>query len=97
MTYTVEQTQTFERWLRSMRDLRAKIAIARRVERASAGHFGDVKPVGEGVSEMRVDTGPGYRVYFTVRAGVVIVLLAAGSKASQSGDIQMARKLAKEV
>lgn len=80
-----------------MRDLRARLAIARRIERATAGNLGDVKSVGGQVSEMRIDVGAGYRVYFTVRDGMVIVLLAGGDKSSQSADIQLARKLAKEI
>ncbi|MDD0975228.1 type II toxin-antitoxin system RelE/ParE family toxin [Pseudomonas fontis] len=97
MIYTIEQTQRFRSWLEGMRDLRAKIAIGRRLERASVGNLGDVRCIGEGVSEMRLDTGPGYRVYFTVRTGVVIVLLAGGDKSSQAADIRLARSLAKEV
>jgi len=67
MDYVIKQTETFAKWLISMRDLRAQVAIARRIDRACAGNFGDVKSVGEGVSEMRIDMGAGYRVYFTVR------------------------------
>ena len=84
-------------WHASVRDLRAKIAIARRIDRASAGNLGDIKPVGDGVSEMRVDVGAGYRVYFIMRNGVVIILLAGGDKSSQNADIRRAKKLAKEV
>ena len=73
------------------------MAIARRIDRASAGNLGDIKPVGDGVSEMRVDVGAGYRVYFTLRRNVVIVLLAGGDKSSQTADIKRAKKLAKEV
>lgn len=97
MNYLVQQTSIFVQWHASVRDVRARIAIARRIERASAGNLGDVKPVGDGVSEMRLDTGAGYRVYFTMRNGVVIVLLAGGDKSSQSTDIKRAKKLAKEV
>jgi putative addiction module killer protein len=73
------------------------VAIARRIDRASTGNLGDVKSVGDGVSEMRVDVGAGYRVYFTMRNGAVIVLLAGGDKSSQSADIRRAQKMAKEV
>ncbi len=97
MDYIVRQTTTFATWHASIRDLRAKIAIARRLERASAGNLGDVKSLGCGLSEMRVDTGAGYRVYFTLRDNVVIVLLAGGDKSSQAADIQRARKLAREI
>jgi len=84
MNYLIQQTATFAAWHASVRDLRAKIAIARRIDRASA-------------SEMRVDVGAGYRVYFTMRGGVVIVLLAGGDKSSQTADINRAKKMAKEV
>ncbi|MBU0526509.1 MULTISPECIES: type II toxin-antitoxin system RelE/ParE family toxin [Pseudomonas] len=97
MNYIVQQTMIFVAWHASVRDLRAKIAIARRIDRASAGNLGDIKPVGDGVSEMRVDVGAGYRVYFTLRNSVVIVLLAGGDKSSQTADIRRAKKLAKEV
>jgi putative addiction module killer protein len=97
MNFLVQQTQIFTQWHASIRDLRAKIAIARRIERASAGNLGDHKSVGEGISELRIDVGAGYRVYFTLRNGVVIILLAGGDKSSQDADIRRARKLAKEV
>ncbi|MGX1185264.1 putative addiction module killer protein [Pseudomonas sp. F-14 TE3623] len=97
MNYLIQQTKIFVTWHASIRDLRAKVAIARRIERASAGNLGDIKPVGDGVSEMRMDVGAGYRVYFTMRNGVVIVLLAGGDKSSQNTDIRRAKKLAREV
>lgn len=80
-----------------MRDLRAKIAIARRIERASMGNLGDFKTLGGGISEMRIDVGVGYRVYFTLRGREIIILLAGGDKSSQDADIRRAKKLAKEV
>ncbi|MNP38805.1 hypothetical protein D3C76_1323430 [compost metagenome] len=82
---------------RSIRDLRAKIAIARRIDRAGAGNRGDVKSVGGGVSELRIDVGAGYRVYFTLRGNVVIVLLAGGDKSSQDADRKRAKMLPKEI
>lgn len=97
MKYIIQQTQGFLVWLNAVRDLRAKIAIGRRIERAALGNWGDMKSVGDGVSELRVDTGPGYRIYFTLRQGVVIVLLAGGDKASQALDVKRAKKLAKEL
>jgi len=97
MNYLIQQTNIFVTWHAAIRDLRAKIAIARRIDRASAGNLGDIKSVGDGVSEMRVDVGAGYRVYFTMRNNVVIVLLAGGDKSSQTADIKRAKKLAKEV
>jgi putative addiction module killer protein len=97
MDYVIKQTETFAKWLISMRDLRAQVAIARRIDRACAGNFGDVKSVGEGVSEMRIDMGAGYRVYFTVRQRKVVFLLVGGDKSTQSSDIRTAIALAKEI
>jgi putative addiction module killer protein len=97
MNYFIQQTSTFATWHASVRDLRAKFAIARRIDRASAGNLGDFKSIGDGVSEMRVDVGAGYRIYFTLRNGVAIVLLVGGDKSSQSADIRRAKKMAKEV
>jgi putative addiction module killer protein len=80
-----------------LRDLRAKVAIARRIEQAENGTLGKTRSVGSGVSEMKIDLGPGYRVYFTIRGREIIVLLAGGDKSSQSADIRRAHVLAKEV
>ena len=97
MAYLVQQTEAFAAWHASLRDLRAKLAIARRIDRIAAGTLGDIKPcVGE-VSELRVDMGPGYRLYFTMRGGVMVLLLAGGDKRTQEADIRRARKLASEV
>ncbi|WP_092433512.1 type II toxin-antitoxin system RelE/ParE family toxin [Geopseudomonas sagittaria] len=97
MNYLIQQTDTFANWHTALRDLRARIAIARRIDRAAAGNLGDVKPVGEGVSEMRVDVGPGYRLYFTRRGEMLILLLCGGDKSSQSRDIALAKRLAGEI
>jgi len=97
MLYVVQQTEEFRAWHRSLRDLKARIAIARRLERAAAGNLGDAKAVGEGVSEMRIDVGAGYRAYFTMRGNTLIVLLCGGDKKTQHRDIKHAAKLAKEV
>lgn len=97
MNYTIQQTETFAKWLNALRDLRAKLAIARRIDRAQFGNPGDVKPVGEGVFEMRIDVGPGYRVYYIIRNGEILVLLAGGDKSTQQADIQRAIRLSKEV
>lgn len=97
MSYRVEQTANFSQWHKTLRDLRAKFAIARRIERAENGNLGDIKSVGDGVSEMRVDVGAGYRLYFTLRGGELIILLAGGDKSTQQADIKRAIKLAKEV
>ena len=97
MNYIIQQTKSFALWHSTLRDMRAKIAIARRIERASAGNLGDAKKVGGGVSEMRVDVGAGYRLYFTLREGVMIVLLVGGDKSTQAADIKQAKMMAKEV
>ncbi|MCS3468085.1 putative addiction module killer protein [Pseudomonas sp. JUb42] len=97
MNYAIQQTKIFSQWHTSLRDMRARIAIARRIERASAGNLGDVKSVGEGVSEMRVDAGAGYRVYFTIRGRSLIILLVGGNKSTQPADIRQAKIMAKEV
>lgn len=97
MNCHIQQTESFARWLAGLRDLRAKTAIFRRIDRAAAGNFGDCKPVGGGVSEMRVDVGAGYRVYFTRRGGMLVVLLAGGDKSTQQADIERAVRLAQEV
>lgn len=97
MTLIIQQTDTFSRWLSRLRDLKAKASIIRRVARAKEGGLGDVKPVGGGVSEMRLDVGPGYRLYFMRRGDVVVVLLCGGDKSSQSRDIELAKKLAGEI
>lgn len=97
MPYVVQQTEEFRAWHKDLGDLKARIAIARRLERAAAGNLGDAKSVGEGVSEMRIDVGAGYRSYFTMRGNTLIVLLCGGDKKTQRRDIKHAAKLAKEV
>jgi putative addiction module killer protein len=97
MPYLIQQTEAFAVWHSDLRDLRAKVAIARRIERVAAGVLGDVKALGGDLSELRVDIGPGYRLYFTMRGGVLVILLAGGDKRTQAADIKRARKLAQEV
>jgi putative addiction module killer protein len=92
----VRQTSTFSDWLAGLRDRRAAARIAIRIDRLAAGNPGDVRPVGEGVSEMRIDYGPGYRVYFLRRSQRAIVLLCGGDKRTQDKDIGTAKKLAKQ-
>lgn len=93
----VRKTKVYARWLDSLRDVRARARVLVRVERLAAGNPGDVRPVGEGVSEMRIDYGPGYRVYFTKQDCTVVVLLAGGDKRSQSRDIERALSLARNL
>jgi putative addiction module killer protein len=93
----VRETEAFSEWLSNLRDVRAKAEVARRVRRLALGNPGDVKPVGEGVSELRIHYGPGYRVYYLRRGSILVILLCGGDKSGQSRDIALALKLAKEV
>jgi len=93
----VRQTAEFAAWLRALRDGQGRARIADRLVRVQAGNFGDVKLVGGGVSELRVDCGPGYRVYFVRRGAVVIVLLCGGDKRTQNADIKRAKRMALEL
>lgn len=92
----IRETETFSAWLRQLRDSRAKAKIASRSRRLAFGNPGDVRPAGGGVSELRIDYGPGYRVYYVQRGTALIVLLCGGDKSTQNKDIETARKLAKE-
>lgn len=91
----VRQTDHFARWFERLRDRQARARILVRVRRLSLGNPGDVRPVGEGVSELRIDYGPGYRVYFTARGETVVILLAGGDKRTQARDIRTALELAR--
>ena len=93
----VRKTDEFAEWLDSLRDIRARARILVRIERLAAGNPGDVKPVTEGVSEMRLDYGPGYRVYFIKRGKELIILLAGGDKGTQDKDIKIALRLARNL
>jgi putative addiction module killer protein len=93
----IRKTEVFARWLDGLRDLRARARVQARIERLAFGHPGDVKVVGEGVSELRVHYGPGYRVYFTKRGAAVVILLAGGDKRTQAADIRMATRLAQNL
>lgn len=91
------KTDVFTRWIDGLRDFRGRIRILVRIERLVAGNPGDVKPVGEGVSELRIDCGPGYRVYFTRRRDELVILLAGGDKSTQAADIKTALRLARDL
>lgn len=95
--YQLRETDTFGNWLSKLRDVRAKARILARLDSARLGNSGDVRSVGGGVSEMRVDVGAGYRVYFTRRQRVVIVLLCGADKSSQAKDIVRAQQMAKAI
>jgi putative addiction module killer protein len=92
--FTIEQTAEFAAWLSRLRDTQGRARILKRLRRLADGGFGDCKPVGEGVHELRMFFGPGYRVYFMMRGEVVFLLLAGGDKDSQDRDIELAKKLA---
>jgi putative addiction module killer protein len=93
----VRQTGVFTDWFDGLRDRRARDRILARIDRLSLGNPGDVKPVGEGVSELRIDYGPGYRLYFVQRGKTVVVLLCGGDKRTQARDIKRAIEMAREV
>ena len=94
---TVRQTQEFQDWLDALVDRRAQVRVAARLRLVEAGNLGDWQPVGGSVSEMRVDVGPGYRLYFTRIGNVVIVMLAGGDKSSQKRDIKRAQRIAENL
>ena len=93
----IRKTDAFAEWLDGLQDIRARARILVRIERLAAGNPGDVRPVGEGVSEMRIDYGPGYRVYFRKIGQRVIIILAGGDKESQSKDIKIALRLSRNL
>ena len=97
MKYEVVRSDTFAQWLTELRDKRAQVRIGVRVQRIQEGNFGDHKSVGGGVSELRVNVGPSYRVYYTVRRKVVVILLCGGDKSSQRQDIRLAQRMANEL
>ena len=93
----IRKTETFALWLDGLREVRARARVQVRIERLAAGNAGDVEPVGEGVSELRIDYGPGYRVYFKRQGRDVVILLAGGDKRTQSADIKTALRLARNL
>ena len=93
MKYEVKQTSTFKKWLTKLKDKQAMKAVALRLTRAINGNLGDVKSVGGHVSEMRIFVGKGYRLYFTIKNGQIIILLCGGDKSSQSRDIALAQQI----
>lgn len=95
--FAIYTTEAFDAWFSGLRDWGVKARIQARLDRAEDGNFGDCEPVGEGVSEMRIHYGPGYRVYFIRRGLQVVVLLAGGDKATQSKDIKAALRLARDM
>lgn len=92
--WKVIETEEYARWFEALRDERAKSTIDRRISRVRLGNFGDSRSVGDGVSELRIDYGPGYRVYFTREGDILVLLLCGGDKSSQTHDIERAKSLA---
>ncbi len=90
-------TDTFENWLKKLRDQRAKVTMASRIERMEDGNFGDHRSVGGGVSELRINVGKGYRAYYTIRRNTVVILLCGGDKSSQQQDIKLAQQMASKL
>jgi putative addiction module killer protein len=91
----IRETEIFSDWLASLRDAQARTRVQARILRLKLGNPGDVKPVGEGVSELRIDYGPGYRVYYAKRGPLLVILLAGGAKPTQDKNIKTALKLAR--
>jgi putative addiction module killer protein len=95
--FEIRKTEIFAQWLDGLRDVRARARVQVRIERLAAGNPGDVQPVGQGVSEMRIDYGPGYRVYFKRIGREIVILLAGGDKRTQPTDIKTALRLARNL
>ena len=95
--YMVKQTEIFSKWLLKLKDTKAKVAILRRIQRVQEGNFGDYKSISSEISELRITTGPGYRIYYTKRNEEIVILLIAGDKSTQTDDILKAKKIAKEL
>ena len=93
----IRKSDVFAKWLDNLKDVRAKARILVRIDRMRTGNFGDVSPVGEGVSELRIFYGPGYRIYFVQRGAEIVILLNGGDKSAQKKDIARAKKLAQEL
>ncbi|MDP1759196.1 MAG: type II toxin-antitoxin system RelE/ParE family toxin [Thermodesulfovibrionales bacterium] len=94
---TIRETKIYSRWFTALRDRKARARIQTRLDRLQLGLLGDVKPVGEGVLELRIDYGPGYRVYFVHRGHEMVILLAGGDKSTQEKDIKIALDLARNI
>ncbi|AKS22512.1 MAG: hypothetical protein C75L2_00110079 [Leptospirillum sp. Group II 'C75'] len=90
----IKQTETFRKWRERLKDQQARALIASRLDRLAFGHTGDIEPVGQGISELRIHIGPGYRIYFQKQGNTIIVLLCGGDKNSQAKDIKKAKRLA---
>lgn len=94
---TISKSQAFDKWFDGLKDTKGRFRIQARIDRAELGNFGDCEPIGEGVSEMRIHFGPGYRVYFAQRGSLIVLLLVGGDKSTQAKDIKAAIKLNREI
>jgi len=95
--YLIKQTNIFSKWLSKLKDIKGKVSILRRIDRMKLGNFGDYKSIDNNISELRIVTGPGYRVYYTKEDDEIILLLNGGDKSSQSDDIKKAKEILKEL
>jgi putative addiction module killer protein len=97
MNYEIHTTEVFDKWTAKLKDRQAVMAIALRLARVASGNFGDTKVIGDGVSELRIFVGPGYRIYYTIRNNEIVILLCGGDKSTQQNDIKQAKELAKNL
>lgn len=97
MNYEIHTTDVFDKWTAKLKDRQAAMAIALRLARVASGNFGDTKIIGDGVSELRIFVGPGYRIYYTIRNNEIVILLCGGDKSTQQNDIKQAKELAKNL
>ena len=95
--YIIKQTEIFSKWLLKLKDTKAKVAILRRIGRVQEGNFGDCKSISSEISELRITTGPDYRVYYTIRKEAIVIIFIGGDKSTQTEDILKAKKIAKEL
>lgn len=93
----IRETAVYKKWFRTIKDRKTKSVIDVRIRRVSLGNFGDVEPVGRGISELKIDYGPGFRVYFLNQRNIIVILLCGGEKSTQSKDIQKAQELAQKI
>ena len=97
MNYEIHTTEVFDKWTAKLKDRQAAMAIALRLARVASGNFGNTKIIGDGVSELRIFVGPGYRIYYTIRNNEIVILLCGGDKSTQQNDIKQAKELAKNL
>lgn len=95
--YSIKQTENFSKWLKKLKDIQGKVAVLRRIDRIKEGNFGEYKVIDNNISELKIPTGPGYRVYYTKRDEEIIILLIGGDKSTQTDDINKAKQILKEI